>query len=225
MSYFLTEIPGTREVRVVNPAGAIPPDGSAMLVLGTDVPGFVRRLNPGDAVSAEQTASVGDAKILRSRVKIRGSKAAPPAVTANLEPFVLANGNTLTLRIDGGPVQTITFATGSFDDITQALSEEVRDAINAQLVDGIARVTGDGAVEIRSNSTGRHARVQITGGTGNTALDFEEWAWFLRFYVGAAVHFQVEVRPGEERDLTDVGVSLRAGGSLNAKMALELDTK
>lgn len=49
-------------------------------------------------------------------VTFNGSAAKVAA--GGLGPFALADGQTLTLRFDGGPVQTVTFDAGDFADVT-----------------------------------------------------------------------------------------------------------
>ena len=83
-------------------------------------------------------------------------------------PFALSNGQTLTISVDGGGAQTVTFNTGNFDDITDAQPYEVAAEIESDTT-GLTAFTYNDKVVIRSDSGGT---IQITGGTANTELGF-----------------------------------------------------
>lgn len=96
----------------------------------------------------------------------------PVTVTSgNTELFALANGETLTVKVDGQSVeQTVTFLSGDFGDIGNATAAEVAAVITTQLASPSA--TGGspgGAVTITSDSGGT---IEVTGGTANPALGF-----------------------------------------------------
>jgi flagellar hook-associated protein 1 len=84
------------------------------------------------------------------------------------EPFALANGQTLSIAVDGGSAQTITFNSGDFADITAATADEVAAAIDAQLSGASASVS-DGRIVIQSDSTGATSSLLVTDGTGTPA--------------------------------------------------------
>ncbi len=89
------------------------------------------------------------------------------------ETYALANNDTLTVRINQGAVQTITFLTSEFVAIGAATAEEVAAVINAKLVGASATVTSGGTkVTITSDKRGTGSYVEVTGGTGNGALGF-----------------------------------------------------
>jgi len=89
------------------------------------------------------------------------------------EVFVLADAQTLTVSIDGGGVQTITFLTGEFVDITNATAEEVTAVIAAKIVGAQASCTSAGKrITITSDKRGTDSGVNVTGGTANGALTF-----------------------------------------------------
>lgn len=92
-------------------------------------------------------------------------------VSGNTELFALSNGQTLTVKVDGQSTeQTVTFLTGDFVDIANALASEVAAVISTALASPSA--TGGspgGAVTITSDSGGT---IQVTGGTANGALGF-----------------------------------------------------
>jgi len=97
-------------------------------------------------------------------------------VAGNAETYNLTGGGTLTVSIDGGSDQTVTFVDGDFDTPSAALAEEVAAVIVAQLVGGSAAETDPGtgaAVTITSTLWGPEASVQVTGGTANSALGFD----------------------------------------------------
>lgn len=89
------------------------------------------------------------------------------------ETYALADGETLTVSIDGGGAQTITFLTGEFVDILNATAEEVAAVVNAKVVGASATATSLGArVTITSDKRGTDSGVNVTGGTANGALQF-----------------------------------------------------
>lgn len=93
---------------------------------------------------------------------------------ANAGPYVLVDGQTLTVKIDGQLVaQTITFHTADFVDISAATAAEVAAAITARITGATAAVTNTTKVTITSSSTGASSSVEVTGGTSNAALGFD----------------------------------------------------
>lgn len=95
----------------------------------------------------------------------------PMVVTAgNPENYALANGETLTVKVDGQSAeQTVTFETGDFVSIGAATAEEVAAVISADLVSPPATGGGTTAPTITSDSSGT---IEVTGGTANGALGF-----------------------------------------------------
>lgn len=96
----------------------------------------------------------------------------PVVVTSgNTELFALANGETLTVKVDGQSTeQTVTFLAVQFADIGNATAAEVASVLSSQL--GSPSATGGspgGAVTITSDSGGT---IEVTGGTANGALGF-----------------------------------------------------
>ena len=61
----------------IAPAGFTPSEGSFAFVLGNDLPGLLRRLEPGDFAELKQQADFGDAKLVRVRVRLRPPTRAP----------------------------------------------------------------------------------------------------------------------------------------------------
>ena len=93
-------------------------------------------------------------------VTFAATRATRPGGAPTLPP---AASSTLLLRIDGGSVQTVTFAG------TEATIADVALAINAQITDGFAAVNGAN-VDISSDTRGTGSSVQITGGTALVAI-------------------------------------------------------
>lgn len=87
-------------------------------------------------------------------------------------PFVMTNGMTLLVALDGGSVQSIAFLTGEFVSIGAATAAEVAAVINAKLVGGKATVTSSTKVTITSDRKGTGSGVNVSGGTANAVLTF-----------------------------------------------------
>jgi len=88
--------------------------------------------------------------------------------------FALADGQTLTLKIDGGAAQTITFNTANFADITNATRAEIVAEINSQIAGGSAASLVGNVIGIRSSRViyDGGTSIEVTGGTANGALGF-----------------------------------------------------
>ncbi|HUV39684.1 MAG TPA: hypothetical protein VMY39_08710 [Planctomycetota bacterium] len=116
------------------------------------------------------------------RVKIDGNAAvvatfngaAASEETANVDTYDFsAGGETLTVKINQGSVQTITFQPSNFDTPAAGTAEEVAAVINAKVTGASATVTSGGTkVTITSDREGTGSYVEITGGTSNTELGF-----------------------------------------------------
>jgi hypothetical protein len=92
-------------------------------------------------------------------------------VAGGTTPIGLADGQTLTLRFEGGVEQTVVFATADFVDISNATPEEVAAVINAAISGGKAFVAGS-VLTLASDTEGTNSSVEVTGGTANAALGF-----------------------------------------------------
>jgi uncharacterized phage protein gp47/JayE len=96
----------------------------------------------------------------------------PVVVTSgSTETFALSDGQTLTVKVDGQSAeQTVTFNTGDFVDINNALAAEVALVITTDLASPAATgADAAGAVTITSDSGGT---IEVTGGTANAVLNF-----------------------------------------------------
>lgn len=225
-SSFLTKRPGLETGRVVQPDGFQPvPEGEAALVLGSNASGYFRRFNIGDKLEIFQTDNKGTEDVLRMKSKIRGP-GRMPAVTSNFEPWPLFDGATIGIKVDRGAIQTVTFHSSDFADITNATAIEVRDAINSQIEDAVAGLTGTGEVQILSESEGLHSRVQIIGGTAAAILQFEEWCWRAKLSINNVTVALVNLFPGEERKISDFAGNLAAyTNPITLRLFLELGVR
>jgi len=224
LSSFLTARPGEQQFRVKDPAEFVVPQGDYAAVLGAATPGWFRRFNVGDKVELYQSGTpVADGqKMIRFQGRIRGPSRMP-AVTA-AEPFALVDGNTVTVAIDEGSDQVVTFHAADFAAIGAARASEVRDAFNAQLTGATAKVTGN-EVAVWSDKTGRRSRVEVA--TPLAALGLVEWAWVAKILVDGIEVVRLELEPGEAFDLTDMGANLADGGAdpTTVRFVLELEAK
>lgn len=95
------------------------------------------------------------------------------AVESAAATYNMSGGKILTVKIDGGSVQSIAFIDANFASPTAATAVEVAAVINANLVGGRATVTSGGTkVTITSDKKGTGSHVQVTGGTANVVLVF-----------------------------------------------------
>jgi len=90
------------------------------------------------------------------------------------EPYVLADGDTLEVKVDGAAApQVVTFAAGDFANIAAALASEVAATITRAIAGAAANVDG-AAVRILSASTAPDTTaVEVTGGTARGKLGFD----------------------------------------------------
>jgi hypothetical protein len=110
------------------------------------------------------------ATLKRSEVTV----SAPAKLEAGIfEPYVLSDGQTLLISIDGGGAQTVTFNTADFVNIAQAAAEEVAAVIDDDLTPGTSSLNPNGTkVRIESETVGTSSTVEVTGGTATAAFDF-----------------------------------------------------
>jgi len=110
--------------------------------------------------------------------KALGMATEAQVISGNEEHFALEPDMTLSVKVDDGLAQTITFYAASFYDIATATAEEVSEAINDQLTGATATST-DTQVIITSDTTDGPCAVQVTGGTANAIIGFPtdiQWA-------------------------------------------------
>jgi len=143
--------------------------------------------------------------------------ASPGYLDSLVGPFALADGQTLTVRFDGEAEQLVTFEAADFVAIASATADEVAAVINAELEGGKATVEG-GAVRIASDTSGTSSRVEVTGGTANTALGFPA---IVAMGTGDVADIHVvtvlEVQTAVEAAVAGVVVSSAPGGFLELR--------
>ncbi len=95
--------------------------------------------------------------------------------STNAEPYGCTGGGTLTISIDGGTAQTITFLATNFANPATATAKELALVIAAQLTGGSANIFDDsfGArLEVLSSTWGKGGSIQVTGGTFASVIGF-----------------------------------------------------
>ena len=219
---WITRRPGEEQGRIQDPSGFAQPEGDHAMVVGADSANWSGRFAIGDRFDLFQSDVVTPGKILRFTGRFRGP-ARMPAISVD-EPaagYVLADGQTLILAVDGGTNQVITFSAGQFSDITKARALEVRNAIASTLTGGTPFLTGEG-VGVQSDTTGRRSRVEVVGGTA-AALGFTELGWRFQMLLAGTVVAARDLQPGEEEDLKDMAGNLAAHGDpAEVRFRLEL---
>lgn len=93
------------------------------------------------------------------------------ALSGNSETQDMSGGKTLTVKVDNGPTQTITFVDSDFVAPAAATAEEVAAVINSQITGARAQDSG-GQVELASDTLGSNSRIEVTGGDANTPWNF-----------------------------------------------------
>ena len=224
-STFITSTPGVEQGRI-EPVNFDVPEGDYLFCLGSDPSGREAWFKLGDTFDVYQSDTfASDEKILKFRGKVRGPSSTMPAVSSIVNPatgYNLSNGETLILAIDEGANQTITFSTGQFSNISQATPSEVAAAINPQLTGALARSTGFGSVEVRSNTSGKRSRVEVVGGTALN-LGMKELAWKASLLVDSDELVSRILKPGEEQTLNDMSANLAEySGTIEVKFRLEV---
>lgn len=86
-------------------------------------------------------------------------------------PKALTNGMILSVSVDAGTAQDVTFLTAEFASIGAATAAEVAAVIAAKLVGASVSVVG-GQVRITSDRRGTSSGINVTGGTANAVLSF-----------------------------------------------------
>lgn len=95
------------------------------------------------------------------------------AVESTAETWNFTGGKTLTVKIQGKAVQTITFVNGDFAVPGAATAEEIVEAANKQIIGGRFKVSSGGTkVTFESDIGGTSSLVEVTGGTAQVLLAF-----------------------------------------------------
>jgi len=123
-------------------------------------------LQPGDTIDIQFDNNPTQNAVIAATAGAQNNSGTP-------ENYNLVGGETLTVKVNGGPVQTVTFQAGDFAVPGAATAEEVAAAINKALVGAQAyTITGGTEVEIASDTLGTGSSIQVTGGTANAILIF-----------------------------------------------------
>jgi phage tail sheath protein FI len=161
----------------------------------------------------------------------------------NLNAIDGGNATTLTIRIDGGITQTITFdsadaiivANGGYAALTAAGAAHV---INSQILDAEANYSGAGVL-LRPDTYGTNSTVQVTGGNANDAVNGFNFSTTLVSAVGgnvadlsavtaAEIETEVELTGAVPGDiLVDVGLTGTVTcktGTTGAAKAIEIES-
>ncbi len=142
----------TKSSIVVAPNAIAPPNPTSEITMKGNLPAKVT--GPlKEIVSTESPFQTGTA------AEITGTAA---------QPFALTNADSMTIQVDSGPPQTITFVTTDFANIATATAAEVAAVINNQTSDITAADVG-GQLVITSNAIGSESSLKITNVTNSPA--------------------------------------------------------
>ncbi len=132
----------------------------------------------GSGSAIRITGGTGAEALGFTQAEFKGFNNDTPAQTlnGNAEPYVLVDGQTLTVVVDGGSTQTVTFNTGDFVSIGAATATEVAKVITTDLT-GAVGYEVSGKVQIESLIVGVNSEIEVTGGTANPVLGFQEVAF------------------------------------------------
>lgn len=151
--------------------------GDTTGLTAVDANGAVRVVSDTDGAGStlEITGGTGNEALGFSFEKFKGFNPDTSAkiLSGSAETYALSDGETLTVKVDQGGTQTATFNTGDFVAIGAATAIEVAKVITTDLT-GAAAYEVAGKVQIESLTEGVNSRIEVTGGTGNTALGFDE---------------------------------------------------
>jgi len=119
-----------------------------------------------EAESEDNGEIVGLAKTLDTiQTPVSGWSAAAQLTCGTAENYAL-DGKSLTLKVDRGSVQTVTFAAG--DPWTAAAAA----AEIASQTSGLTASAQNSRVRLKSDTEGTGSAIEVTGGTANTPLAF-----------------------------------------------------
>lgn len=93
----------------------------------------------------------------------------PAQITGtNTQPFALADGESLLIRVNGGAAQQVVFNAVDFVNIAAATAAEVAAVFNSS-VTGITATVSGGAVVLTTENTGESSSIDIDNDTGTPA--------------------------------------------------------
>lgn len=126
-------------------------------------------------------------------------------ISAELEPYALQDGDTLSIEYDDQEAVEVTFRTAQFSNIAAATAQEVADAITKEIRrlgrTGSAVQKDDGLggfVQIISETDGPASSVRVVGGRAQNELKFDQ------------------IRPTSGQPATQWTFTLIAGGTVRA---------
>ncbi|HEX7842502.1 MAG TPA: hypothetical protein VF469_33745, partial [Kofleriaceae bacterium] len=93
------------------------------------------------------------------------------AQKARTGPVALQVGDTLVVRVDTRPPETVTFAAGDFPDFARVTAAELAAKLRGALP-GVLASDDAGGLLLESATTGPESRLEITGGSARGALGF-----------------------------------------------------
>jgi hypothetical protein len=158
------------------PAGSVVSVGSTgarfqTIAIATNSLGYQANV-PVTADSEDFGPIIGNAETIDTiQSAISGWSSGPAIDSGNAETFALSDGQTLTVKADGGITQTATFNTGDFADINNATAAEVAAVVDIDIT-GVTTHDAGGKVRIETDAQGTGSSIQVTGGTANAALGF-----------------------------------------------------
>ncbi|MFO0982176.1 MAG: flagellar hook-associated protein FlgK [Planctomycetota bacterium] len=88
------------------------------------------------------------------------------------QPYALNDGDQISIAVDAGAPQVVTFAAADFADVAQATAAEVAQVINDQTT-GVEALVVDGRVVVRSETEGTQSSLLISDVTGTPAEGLE----------------------------------------------------
>jgi hypothetical protein len=90
------------------------------------------------------------------------------------EPYGLADGDTLEIKVDGSPTpQVITFSADDFVNIGAATAAEVVAKINASLTGAAADVDGNAVRIVSASAAKGTTSIEVSGGSARSKLGFD----------------------------------------------------
>ena len=107
-------------------------------------------------------------EVMTSNVALEEGTPAELTGSVPASGYSLADGDEMTIRVNSGASQTVTFNAADFADITDATPAEVAAVINANVTGVTADVVG-GALHLYTENTGEAASIDIDDGTGSPA--------------------------------------------------------
>ena len=109
--------------------------------------------------------------------------------------YNLDDGDTLTVKVDGGSVQTATFNTGDFVDIDNATAAEVVTVLNTDITGQTASVSGS-RIKMTSDTTGSSSTLEVTGGTGNFGAAKLQFPLNVNFGEPGSIELNIDASQG-----------------------------